>query len=247
MASSGGEGALIRHLESFWNAACERFQVPDNLRQQWMGTIVERYQERHRAYHTLHHLDELFKYRTEHQDELKRPHLVTMAVFFHDIIYNPKQAAPANEVQSALEFARFAREANAETEGKSFSKEETGLVEAWIRKTADHVCTSEDSEDCKLFMDWDIAILGQPWPRYETYMNSVRTEFRHIPYFIWCVARPRFLRKMLEQKQVFATDHYQKLFGRQAEDNISEEIRILESEVGFLGRMAGKLILYFVS
>eukprot|EP00466_Bigelowiella_natans_P010827 jgi/Bigna1/88910/estExt_fgenesh1_pg.C_400062 len=209
MAASGKDEALVGHLESFWSAACKHLQVPDDLRKSWMETIVERYRERHRAYHTLHHLDELFQYCAKHQEELKRPHLVTMAIFFHDIIYDPKQAAPANENMSALEFVRFADEVKTATEGKSFGKEDIDLVEAWIKKTADHVCTSEDSKDCKLFMDWDIAILGQPWPRYERYMKSfsvgnaeqVRTEYRHIPYFIWCVARPRFLRKTLDQKQ----------------------------------------------
>jgi hypothetical protein len=39
-------------------------------------------------------------------------------------------------------------------------------------QTAHHKCTEDDEMDCKLFMDFDMAVLGRPWPQYEAYSRS---------------------------------------------------------------------------
>lgn len=38
-------------------------------------------------------------------------------------------------------------------------------------QTAHHKCTEDDEMDCKLFMDFDMAVLGRPWQQYEVYSD----------------------------------------------------------------------------
>ena len=40
-------------------------------------------------------------------------------------------------------------------------------------QTAHHRCAEHDEMDCKLFMDFDMAVLGRPWPQYEEYSALV--------------------------------------------------------------------------
>lgn len=45
-------------------------------------------------------------------------------------------------------------------------------------QTAHHMCTEDDEMDCKLFMDFDMAVLGRPWPQYEMYSGLPAGEKR---------------------------------------------------------------------
>ena len=54
-------------------------------------------------------------------------------------------------------------------------------VRRWIVQTADHKCNADDDGDCKLFMDFDMAVLGRPWEQYEVYSKQIREEYKHVP------------------------------------------------------------------
>ena len=68
--------------------------------------IRDRHCEAHRHYHTLSHLSEMLFYGD--QFELTRPDAFFLAVFFHDIIYEP--TSKDNELASAQLFRDFAAE-----------------------------------------------------------------------------------------------------------------------------------------
>ena len=59
----------------------------------------------------------------------------------------------------------------------SFPHQEV-VTSMWIaeakEQTAHHKCTEQDETDCKLFMDFDMAVLGRPWPQYELYSQQIR-------------------------------------------------------------------------
>mmetsp|Transcript_7126 Transcript_7126/g.14007 ORF Transcript_7126/g.14007 Transcript_7126/m.14007 type:complete len:121 (-) Transcript_7126:138-500(-) len=93
-------------------------------------------------------------------------------------------------------------------------------------------------------MDWDMAILGQPWERYRRYMAEVRQEFKHIPEFIWCAARPGFLSKTLEEKAIFSTSQYHKKLESKARENIAREIKILDGQVTTTSKLMAHAIIF---
>ena len=57
------------------------------------------YTEKHRAYHNLSHLEELFHYFDRYINELVDPDMVSFSIFYHDIIYHIWQKD--NEEKSA--------------------------------------------------------------------------------------------------------------------------------------------------
>jgi len=84
-------------LEKHWIGACRYYEVPKDVTEQWWKYVQTRYTESQRAYHTLEHLREMFGYFDHDKAKLRSPHLVAFSIFFHDIIYNPKNGAPRNE------------------------------------------------------------------------------------------------------------------------------------------------------
>eukprot|EP00438_Fugacium_kawagutii_P021973 Skav217001 [mRNA] locus=scaffold1803:53632:55638:+ [translate_table: standard] len=132
--------------------------------------------------------------RIEHAKLISDAASVSLAIYFHDVIYDPRAGSPQNEIDSANVFDDFAQEA---LPAHGDLGQERGFramkVRRWIVvssaictslrfcvgtfhttptakvQTAHHMCTEDDEMDCKLFMDFDMAVLGRPWPQYEMY------------------------------------------------------------------------------
>ena len=51
-------------------------------------------------------------------------------------------------------------------------------VYRWIMLTIDHRCDADDTADAKLFMDMDMAIIGQQRERYDEYAQQESTDER---------------------------------------------------------------------
>src|SRR3954470_9982464 len=75
-----------------WSASpAEAYPVFDRL--------VAAHTEPHRFYHTLEHLNEMFKVAGKLADAAPDPAAVQLAVWFHDAVYDPR--ATDNEARSA--------------------------------------------------------------------------------------------------------------------------------------------------
>lgn len=100
-------------LEARWH----QLAGSGHISSRWWREISERHSERHRHYHTLSHLAELFSFLdSPYGAEIapsRRP-LVEYAIFFHDIIYDPRSRT--NEEDSAKLFRQYAAEAALPTE-----------------------------------------------------------------------------------------------------------------------------------
>ena len=79
--------------------------VPSATASKWVQTIISRYSEPQRHYHTTTHvasmLDSLSKYESCIQDQFA----VKLAIYFHDIVYDPTRTD--NEIQSIKLFDEF--------------------------------------------------------------------------------------------------------------------------------------------
>ena len=59
------------------------------------------YQEKHRAYHNLEHVNDCLNQLDNFESEITDKHIIEMAIWYHDIIYNPY--GKNNELKSAEE------------------------------------------------------------------------------------------------------------------------------------------------
>lgn len=141
---------------------------------EWWDTIRDHYNEPCRRYHTTEHLKEMFGFFDEYRASIEQPEMVMLAIFFHDIVYegNPRD----DEKASADVFRKY-------SEDMCLPEDMANSIYDWIVRTADHKCTAQDSNDCKLFMDIDLAILGTSPELYETYYKNVSEEYRLLKKF----------------------------------------------------------------
>ena len=182
--------------------------------------LVQRLAEPHRAYHTMRHilhcLDEMgrVRYLAAHPDAME------MALWYHDAIYDTHAAD--NEEQSAALAADILREASVP---ETFVQKVARLIMA----TKDH--TAAEDQDTRLLVDIDLAILGQPAPRFDAYERQIRQEYAWVPHAAFVEGRTRILHTFLHRAAIYATDHFRQHYEAQARINIARSLRVLEQQV----------------
>lgn len=240
MASLSEAGPALA-LERRWLSLAERLGVDDELAAQWWGTLFARYSEDHRAYHTHAHLDSMFQLFDEFESELQDGDAVSLAVFFHDIVYDPTRGD--NEERSADIFQQFA------SESLGIVKEDAGqasggvctltearaqAVHGMIILTKNHATEAHQipgqvgAGDEHFLLDFDMAVLGWERQEYRRYGREVRREYQHIPWAAYKEGRPRVLKGFLDQASIFATQPLRQRLEAQARHNLRLEIQELQ-------------------
>lgn len=234
-------------LESRWLQLCKDLGVSKTSAEDWWTTISTHMEEPQRRYHTLAHLKELFMYVDKYSSQLEDQQAVELAVFFHDIIYDPKATGGKNEDDSAVVWENFAQHCLpvgsplGQRKGELLSK-----VYVWIVQTKHHRCADSDPMDCRLFMDFDMAVLGRPWPEYEVYSRQIRQEFIHVPEAVFCIARAAFLQTSAAAPSIFTTPAFKEERESQARENALREVQALNEKLQqhpFLKQVGAKLVL----
>jgi len=208
-------------LKARWNGLCKCIGVTDEISTQWWEFIETHYEEPTRFYHKFTHLEELFKYRDQFAAQLSDKDSVDLAIWFHDVIYNPK--SKTNEEESAKVFEAFANQCN-------LNETKKVKVYDWIVATKDHQADHLD-DDGKLFLDMDMAILGSKWPEYFTYTKLVREEYIHYSNLLWCIGRGMFVTKTLGSKQIFHTKFFHDQFEHEARTNMIKEFTQIQNDL----------------
>ena len=171
------------------------------------------YAQPHRFYHTTEHIVSMLDghERLSRCHEFKAPKAAELAIFFHDVVYDP--ARQDNEELSAEAVMVMLRQY-------------TGLytletAAEHIRATAKHEKTK--NRDTNLIIDLDMAILGQPWPAYERYSQNVWCEYSttYMPAE-YMAGRAKFLTTMIDRGNIFLTDEFAHL-NAQALSNMQQE------------------------
>ncbi|WP_435949604.1 HD domain-containing protein [Psychrobacter sp. DM8] len=190
--------------------------TPDTALILWHD-IATHYSEPARAYHTLEHLTQLFSQFDKIQSQLTQPDIVALAIYYHDIIYDPKRAG--NESKSA----KFAQEKLS----PYLDIAQCARIYALIMMTADHkIAGTENRLDAAYMLDMDLSILGAPWVEYEHYTQAVRKEYAHVTQEQYRIGRTKVLEGLLTHPKLYLTEHYHQLES-QARENISREITLL--------------------
>lgn len=185
--------------------------------------IATRYNETTRAYHTMGHLEQLFAQFEKIKHYLREPHIVALALYYHDVIYDPTRAD--NELKSA----KFAVAAL----NRYLNAEQCQRLYALIMMTANHQLDGNGTAenhldlDAAYLLDMDLSILAAPWPEYAQYTQAIRQEYTHVPLADFCVGRIAVLESLLAHPDLYLTDYYHERLEKPARVNIEREIKLL--------------------
>jgi predicted metal-dependent HD superfamily phosphohydrolase len=186
------------------------------ISQEFWLEIEEHYTEKHRAYHTLAHLQSLLNELSPVRSQIRDHDAVQFALFYHDIIY--KASSSDNESQSAKLAVKRMKVIN--------------IPEHMIMKCAELIIATKKHEehsdkDINLFTDADLSILGQPWNAYEEYIKQIRKEFSIFPDLLYKPGRKRSLTHFLDMPRIYKTEWFFNKYEYQARSNIRKEVSML--------------------
>ena len=203
--------------------AAETMTAPDRrFAEAWpdlIDLLRSHYDEAHRAYHTWDHITALLG----HFEGLEwhDPASVEVALYWHDVIYEPLSAT--NEADSA---ALMHKQMTGRADGALLER-----ADAIILATATHrVPTTADAalaQDCELFLDMDLSILGAPWDEFAKYDQAIRQEFIAIPDPVFLPRRRAVMAGFLERERLFLTDTFHRRYDAQARANLTRLVASL--------------------
>ena len=176
----------------------------------WLAELLAHYNEPQRHYHHAGHVTDLLARMKEVR--FQDVDAAQAAAFFHDAIY--KVGASDNEARSA----DLARKALSELDDSGFAE----TVAAICAATATHEATG--NPDADLFLDIDMAVLGDPPEAYRRYRDAVMREyttvFQRESYLIGRISL--FVEPTLERERIFLTEAFAPR-ETQARENLAAE------------------------
>lgn len=178
--------------------------------------IQKSYSGQERHYHTLSHLEQVFRQLSEVQAQIQDWDALLFSLFYHDIIYDP--SGSDNEEKSAA----LARE---RLQALSFPPERTARCVAHILATKGH--EKSDDPDTNLFTDADLSVLGQSQKAYADYSQRIRKEYAIYPDELYNAGRKQALSHFLRMDRIFKTDHFFSNYEDQARRNMTRELQAL--------------------
>lgn len=177
--------------------------------------LINAYSEKHRAYHNVNHLQDCLM-KLENYPDKNFYKEIALAFWFHDAVYQSYQKN--NELKSA-------EWANNFLENNKVELNKINFIFDLIMSTSYQKPAANLAQE--IMMDIDISILGSEPENYEVYTKNVRKEYQLIPMFIYKKKRKAILQNFLKQNTLFYTNYFQKLYEKQARENIQNEIELL--------------------
>ncbi|EJF52353.1 hypothetical protein SapgrDRAFT_0610 [Saprospira grandis DSM 2844] len=202
------------YLVEKWQEAAGAYPIKPKQQEEIWDLLYAAYADWNRHYHNLSHLYNLLQLADKWEAQLQDKALVQMAIFFHDVEYNPK--SKDNERLSA----QFARQQLRRSLGAKKCKQ----LEQYILSTVKHAPLL-DEPDCRLFLDFDLAILGQSWSIYEEYARAVQKEYVNWYNFLFYKqGRRKAMKSFLDRPQIYYSAGFREQYEEQARENIDREI-----------------------
>ena len=203
----------MTQLSDSWQRAWHALtpsSVPDSA---LYAQLIQKYAEPQRHYHTLQHLAECIARLEPALGLCRHPGEVEIALWFHDAIYDIQGAD--NEGQSA----RWAVQALADA---GVGAEATERVKNLVLATGHSALPATDDE--RLLVDVDLAILGAEPGRFEEYERQIRQEYSHVPDQLFREKRREILAQFLARPRLYATPYFFSALEARARDNIGRSL-----------------------
>jgi predicted metal-dependent HD superfamily phosphohydrolase len=194
-----------------WRAAWAGLGLspPEGLLEQ----LLARYGQPHRAYHTMQHLHECFGHFDQAAASAQHPDEVTLALWFHDAIYDP---ADANNEEASAEWAE--RVIAGAGGGATVQRRVRDLILATRHEAP------PAPGDAALLADIDLAILGAERARFDEYETQVRREYAFVPEIVFRTTRKKVLEGLLARPTIYRTRRFIRRFEWQARVNLAGSI-----------------------
>ena len=187
-------------------------------------TLANHYSEPHRKYHSLTHIEDCLQ-QLDNYDRVYplapyNKQLLEMALYFHDVIYEPK--ASDNEEQSCRFFNEMC---NQQTKTEVSQNEWQNSVSCLIMATKHH-----DGSDllAAITVDIDLSILGRGIDEFEQYNSAIRSEYAWVSIKDYKIGRIKVLESFLNRHGIFQNDYFKNLYEAQARSNIKNAIEALQ-------------------
>lgn len=181
--------------------------------------LQKMYAEPQRFYHNSRHIENLFALFSQHHTEIEDKKAIFWTIWFHDCVYQPQKND--NEEQSAMIAQHELKTIETQITDKSIDTEFIMKVVNFILATKTHT-NSTQNRDLQWFLDFDLAVLGNPESIYDEYAANIRKEYAHIPTWKYNFGRRKVLTSFLAKPKIFhcLAPHYE----LQARENLAREI-----------------------
>lgn len=183
----------------------------------WWSDLVARYSDPPRAYHGPRHLEEvLLRWGQVDGAALWTDRASSFAALcLHDAVY--VAGAPDNEARSAELAALWCP--------RFFPQADPERVAEWVLLTAQHGKLKAEDLDpqAALFLDCDMAILGESARRFALYERQIRQEYRQVPELIYLSGRRHFLEGLLS-RPIYHSTFFSRLLEARARANIQQAL-----------------------
>lgn len=206
---------IISKLKIEWQNVLQKYCFDTNEVDSIFQILVNKYSEKHRAYHNLSHINYLLEEAAN--IEFLDFDSIYFAVWFHDAIYEPTKND--NEIESAKLAVKLLSELN-------FPFDKITKTEKIILATQRHSAENLD-EDGKCFLDLDLSILGANPEIYQKYSEAIRLEYSHVSVDLYRQGRKRILENFLKREVIYFTESIRQRFEKQARINLANEIKEL--------------------
>ncbi len=194
--------------QQVWQTLAPNQAMPD------LQTVLNAYAQPQRHYHTTQHLQECLLWWQRCQNHMQAPAEVALALFYHDIVYDPKRSD--NELQSANTMLAHLQ--------AYLPEASTERIYRWILATAHHgqqtTLSDADDADLKWVLDIDLGILSADAERFQEYERQIRMEYRHVPLLIYRCKRRQILRDFAQTEYLYHTDYFRQQLEKVAKANL---------------------------
>lgn len=200
-------------LEDKFQILCKPFSQNEQVIAQLWRELKVAYSKPTRYYHTLQHLEHIYK----ELEPFELSPLLEFAIFYHDIVYDVKQND--NEEQSALLAQKRLTQL---TLPQELNKQ---LFEL-IVETKTHKSSSKEN---RLFLDADLAILGDNYVEYRNYICNIRKEYTIYNDEIYNSGRMKVLEKFLEKEKIYQSEYFYEKYEKKAKYNLGKEYKEIKA------------------
>ena len=184
-------------------------------------SLLARYREPQRHYHTVQHLDECFERWPEIRDHAAHPAEVAVALWFHDAIYDTHRSD--NEALSAA----LARDTAL---GLGVAADSAQRISDLILFTRHAV--EPEGPDAEALVDVDLSILGAASARFDEYERQVRREYAWVAEGTFRKRRAEVLGQFLGRPHLYSTAIFREWYEPRARANLRRSLQALGDSHG---------------
>jgi predicted metal-dependent HD superfamily phosphohydrolase len=194
-----------------------RLLTDKNLPDEKFKDLFFEYSSIDRYYHNLKHILECLREFRIVEQKSNYPQEVRLALFYHDLVYDTH--AKDNEEKSASILIE---------DMKNFipARSLENSVKLVMATKHDKI---PETNDEKLAVSIDLAILGKPWPRYLNYSQGIRKEYSWVSEEDFRNGRAKVLESFLAKEKIYPHEFFKEKYEAMARVNLQKEIKMLRS------------------